>query len=157
MAETFLQEASRRLGRLYDPISKEVLELLRRHDWPGNIRELKNVIDRAAVVSTGNWVELPEHWRVSISRFSRAAPAQVHRPFEPAPAERTFEEHQRSHILQIMRQTGWRIEGSKGAARILALNPSTLRSRMLKLGIRRPGRLKADEGVKTDQVASPHE
>ena len=159
LAETFLQEASRRLGRLYDPISKEVLELLRRHDWPGNIRELKNVIDRAAVVSTGNWVELPEHWRVSISRFSRAAPAQVHRPFEPAPAERTFEEHQRSHILQIMRQTGWRIEGSKGAARILALNPSTLRSRMLKLGIRRPGRLKADEGVKkrTDQVASPHE
>lgn len=140
LAEAFLQEASRRLGRLFDPISDEVLESLRRHDWPGNIRELKNVIDRAAVVSTGSWLELPEHWAVSIRRFSGAAPAEVGRPFNPAPGERTLEEHQRSHILHVMQQTGWRVEGPKGAAKILGLNPSTLRSRLLKLGIRKERR-----------------
>jgi transcriptional regulator with GAF, ATPase, and Fis domain len=140
LAEAFLQEASRRLGRLFDPISDEVLESLKRHDWPGNIRELKNVIDRAAVVSTGSWLELPEHWAVSIRRFSGAAPAEVSRPFKRAPGERTLEEHQRSHILQVMQQTGWRVEGPKGAAKILGLNPSTLRSRLLKLGIRKERR-----------------
>ena len=140
LAEAFLQEASRRLGRLYDPISDEVLESLKRHDWPGNIRELKNVIDRAAVVSTGSWLELPEHWAVSIRRFSGAAPAEVSRPFKRALGERTLEEHQRSHILQVMQQTGWRVEGPKGAAKILGLNPSTLRSRLLKLGIRKERR-----------------
>jgi transcriptional regulator with GAF, ATPase, and Fis domain len=143
LAETFLRDASRRLGRLFDPISEEVLESLMRHEWPGNIRELKNVIDRAAVVSPGGWLELPEHWAVSIRQFPRAPEL-----WRQAPRERTFEEHQRSHILQVMQQTGWRVEGPTGAARILGLNPSTLRSRMLKLGIRRPSRLRAEEGVK---------
>ena len=138
LAEAFLQEASQRLGRLFDPISEEVLESLRRHDWPGNIRELKNVIDRAAVVSTGSWLELPERWAVSIRPFSSAA--DFSRSIKPAPRERTLAELQRSHILQVMQQTGWRVEGPKGAARILGLNPSTLRSRLLKLGIRKESR-----------------
>jgi transcriptional regulator with GAF, ATPase, and Fis domain len=137
LAEAFLREASRRLGRLFDPISEEILSSLRRHEWPGNIRELKNVIDRAAVVSTGSWLELPEHWSAAVRSFFSAAEI---RPIKPAPAERTLEEHQRSHILQIMQQTGWRVEGPTGAARILGLNPSTLRSRMLKLGIRKENR-----------------
>ena len=159
LAETFLREASRRLGRLFDPISEEVLKSLMRHEWPGNVRELKNVIDRAAVGSTGNWLELPEHWSAFIRRLSSAAPAEVSRPFKPAPDKRTLEEHQRSHILQVVQQTGWRVEGPRGAARILGLNPSTLRSRMLKLGIRRPSHLKVEENVKkwSDQLASPHE
>ena len=139
LAEAFLQEASRRLGRLFDPISEEVLELLTRHDWPGNIRELKNVIDRAAVVSTGSWLELPEHWAaVSIRPFSSTA--EFARRIKPAPHGATLEELQRSHILRVMQQTGWCVEGSKGAARILGLNPSTLRSRLLKLGIRKESR-----------------
>lgn len=138
LAEAFLQEASQRLGRLFDPISAEVLGLLMRHEWPGNIRELKNVIDRAAVVSPGRWLELPEHWAVSIRQFPRAP--ELSRPIKPAPRERTLEELQRSHIIQVMQQTGWRVEGPKGAARILGLYPSTLRSRMLKLGIRKESR-----------------
>jgi formate hydrogenlyase transcriptional activator len=129
LAEAFLRETSQRLGRLFNPISEEVLQSLRRHDWPGNIRELRNVIERAAVVSTGSWLELPEHWAVSIRPFSR-----------PVLRERTLEELHRSHILQVMQQTGWRVEGPTGAARILGLNPSTLRSRMLKLGIRKENR-----------------
>ena len=139
LAEAFLQEASRRLGRLYDPISEDVLELLTRHDWPGNIRELKNVIDRAAVVSPGSWLELPERWALSLRRFSSApGPSQ---PSKPAPRGVTLKELQRSHILEVMQQTGWCVEGPKGAARILGLNPSTLRSRILKLGIRKESRI----------------
>ena len=138
LAEAFLQEASQRLGRLFDPISEEVLESLRRHDWPGNIRELKNVIDRAAVVSTGSWLELPERWAASIRPFSSAA--DFSRRIKPAPHGATLAELERSHILQVMEQTGWRLEGPKGAARVLGLNPSTLRSRLLKLGIRKESR-----------------
>jgi formate hydrogenlyase transcriptional activator len=146
LAEAFLQEASRRLGRLFDPISEEVLESLTRHEWPGNIRELKNVIDRAAVVSPGRWLELPEHWAVYIRPFSRIAEGS--RSLKAAPHGATLEELQRSHILQVMQQTGWRVEGPSGAAPILGLKASTLRSRMLKLGIRRPDHPKAEEGVK---------
>ena len=65
LAEVFLREASRRLGRLFDPISEEVLAALRRYEWPGNIRELQNVIERAAVISIGRWFQLPEGWASS--------------------------------------------------------------------------------------------
>jgi formate hydrogenlyase transcriptional activator len=136
LAEAFLQEASHCLGRLFDSIPKEVLKSLSRHVWPGNIRELKNVIDRAAVMSTGSWLELPEHWAVPIRPFAR----EFNRFSTPSRQGATLEELQRSHILQVMLQTGWRVEGPKGAARILGLNPSTLRSRMLKLGIRKESR-----------------
>jgi formate hydrogenlyase transcriptional activator len=137
LAEAFLQEASHRLGRLFDAISKEVLQSLSRHVWPGNIRELKNVIYRAAVISPGTWLELPKHWAVPIRPF----PREFNRFSKLSPQAATLEELQRSHILQVMQQTGWRVEGPKGAARILGLNPSTLRSRMLKLGIRKESRL----------------
>ena len=141
LAEAFLQEASRRLGRLFDPISEEVLESLRHHEWPGNVRELQNVIERAAVLSTGSWLELPERWAVPIRPFSNAA--ELGRPIKPAPYGTTLRELQRSHILRVMQQTGWRLEGPKGAARILGLNTSTLRSRMLKLGIRKQTGIRA--------------
>jgi formate hydrogenlyase transcriptional activator len=111
LAEAFLQEASRRLGRLFDPISEEVLESLTRHEWPGNIRELKNVIDRAAVVSPGRWLELPEHWAVYMRPFSRIAEGS--RSLKAAPHGATLEELQRSHILQVMQQTGWPCGGAE--------------------------------------------
>ena len=155
LAEAFLGQASRRLGRSFDPISEEVLESLRRHEWPGNIRELKNLIDRAAVGSTDSRLELPEHWSPSIRSFLGAA--EVSRFIKPALCERTLAERQRSHILQVTRQSEWQMERPRGAATILGLNPSTLPSRMRKLGIRRPNRLKIEAGKKrTDQLASPH-
>ena len=137
LAEVFLREASRRLGRLFDPISGEVLEALRRYEWPGNIRELQNVIERAAVISTGRLLQLPEEWAVSFEPLSGAEAAEVSRAIDPPAREATLEELERSHILQVLQQTRWRVEGSKGAAAILGLNPSTLRSRMHKLGIKR--------------------
>jgi len=139
LAEAFLREASRRLGRLFDPISEEVLEALKSYEWPGNIRELQNVIERAAVISTGRQLQLPEEWAASFGPFAGAETEvdAVSSSTKPVPRETTLEELERSHILQILQQTGWRVEGSKGAAMILGLNPSTLRSRMQKLGIRR--------------------
>ena len=64
LAGVFLREASRRLGRLFEPISEEVLAALKRYEWPGNVRELQNVIERAAVVSIGRRLQLPEGWGV---------------------------------------------------------------------------------------------
>ena len=141
LAEVFLREASRRLGRLFDPISAEVLEALRRYEWPGNIRELQNVIERAAVISTGRVLQLPEEWAVPLGAPAFGTEADVNRVIESATREATLEELERSHILQVLQQTRWRVEGPKGAAMILGLNPSTLRSRMHKLGIRRVNRL----------------
>jgi formate hydrogenlyase transcriptional activator len=141
LAEVFLREASRRLGRLFDPISEEVLEALRRYEWPGNIRELQNVIERAAVVTVGRRFQLPEGWAVSLEPLSITEAAEVRGAIESASREATLEELERSHILQVLQQTRWRVEGPKGAAAILGLNPSTLRSRMHKLGIRRVDRL----------------
>jgi transcriptional regulator with GAF, ATPase, and Fis domain len=148
LAEEFLREANRRLGRLFDPMSKEVLEALRHYDWPGNVRELQNVIERAAVISNGRMLQLPEEWAAGWKAADTlssppAEGARLYnnsRPFE----ESSLDEVGKNHILHILEQTGWRVEGPKGAARILGLNPSTLRSRMQKLGIRRPFRSKAE-------------
>ena len=151
LAEAFLREASRRLGRLFDPISGEVLEALRRYEWPGNIRELQNVIERAAVISIGRWFQLPEGWASSelwkpatTGSVPPVAGAQLHKDDNRPLEDGSLDEVGRNYIVQILQQTGWRVEGPKGAARILGLNPSTLRSRMLKLGIRRPSRSKAE-------------
>jgi transcriptional regulator with GAF, ATPase, and Fis domain len=149
LAAAFLREASRRLGRVFDAIPAEVLEALREYGWPGNVRELQNVIERAAVISTGHRLQLPEGW-ASPDVWKSApttpvlamgcAPENSH---SPSP-ESSLDEVGRNYILQILQQTGWRVEGPRGAARILGLNPSTLRSRMLKLGIQRPSRSKAE-------------
>jgi formate hydrogenlyase transcriptional activator len=141
LAERFLGEASRRLGRIFDPVPAEVLEVLRRYEWPGNVRELQNVIERAVVVSSGRRIQLTEGWAVSLAPPPNTGAAEISRSIELVRREPTLEELERSHILEVLQQTGWRVEGPKGAARILGLNPSTLRSRMVKLGIRRVERL----------------
>jgi transcriptional regulator with GAF, ATPase, and Fis domain len=151
LAQAFLGEASRRLGRLFDPISEEALAALERYDWPGNIRELQNVIERAAVISNERSFQLPEGWASSeiwkpatTDSVSPLGAVQPHKNDNRPSAENSLDEVGRNYILQILQQTGWRVEGPKGAAKILGLNPSTLRSRMLKLGIRRPFRAKAE-------------
>jgi formate hydrogenlyase transcriptional activator len=126
---------------VFDPMPGEVLEVLRRYEWPGNVRELQNVVERAAVVSSGRRLQLTEGWAVSFGTPPVTDAAEVNRSIELIRREPTLEELERSHILEVLQQTGWRVEGPKGAAVILGLNPSTLRSRMLKFGIRRTERL----------------
>jgi DNA-binding NtrC family response regulator len=94
------------------------------YSWPGNVRELANVIERAVIGSRGPTLFLAE-------------PLEPPRAIEPAPDWKSLEEVEREYILRVLEGTGGRLEGQNGAARVLGVNPSTLRGRMAKLGIRR--------------------
>jgi transcriptional regulator with GAF, ATPase, and Fis domain len=138
LAQTFLREASRRLGRLFDPISQNVLQALKTYYWPGNVRELQNVIERAAVLSQGRLLELPEEWTsMSLNESNESGVEEEVEFGKTGSREATLEDLERNHILQVLHDTQWRIEGPKGAAMILGLKASTLRSRMQKLGVKR--------------------
>jgi transcriptional regulator with GAF, ATPase, and Fis domain len=119
------------------------------YPWPGNIRELQNVIERAVILSPGKTLVLAEELRAptlpaaSVQRADlippRSVPAGNSAEAEPV-GNGALEDVERRHIESVLNQTNWMIEGERGAAKILNLNPSTLRSRMQKLGIKRPGR-----------------
>ena len=142
LAEAFLQEAGRRLGKSFGKIPGEVIKALQDYTWPGNVRELENVIGRAAVTSTGLTLQLPDGWnQASDTELCFNPSTMVSEPFmfhkENTQSPLTLEQFERTRILEILHQTNWRIEGPRGAALILGLHPNTLRSRMNKLGIRR--------------------
>ena len=121
LVSTFVAEFSAAFGKNIESISKESLDKLQRYSWPGNVRELRNVIERAMIVATG-----PTLW--------------IDRP-DPALSESTpslnIWENEIQLIRNVLEMAGWRIRGRNGAAEILGLKPTTLESRMTKLGIRR--------------------
>jgi formate hydrogenlyase transcriptional activator len=99
------------------------MESLCQYHWPGNIRELENVIERSVINTSGAVLTL-------------ASRLDAYQAFStPGAARKTLEEVERDHILEVLRETGGRVSGSKGAASILGLNPSTLRARLRKLEI----------------------
>lgn len=116
----FISEFGDRMGKKIRRIAKNDMERLKVHAWPGNIRELRNVIEHAMIVTKGDTLELA-HLLVN-------APQD-----EPVV---TLEEMERQHIQRILKVAGNRVRGSGGAAELLAINPSTLNSRMRKLGIK---------------------
>ncbi len=130
LASHFALQVSRRLGRAFTGLAATSLERLAEYDWPGNIRELQNVIERACVLSRGPVIEIPDPAEGALAP-AHAAPEDG--PLEAAAAER-------EHLLRVLARTGWRLEGRGGAAELLGLKPSTLRSRMQKLGVMRPAR-----------------
>jgi formate hydrogenlyase transcriptional activator len=144
LAEIFLQEAGRRLGKSFDPIPSVVIEALQGYNWPGNVRELENVIGRAAVTSMGRLFQLPEGWKPDANLVDHNAGPSSDGQAPSIPAvtnterKATLGELEKAHILEVLHRTNWRIEGPKGAAVILGLHPNTLRSRLNKLEIRRP-------------------
>ncbi len=126
----FAAKAARKLGRTLDGISPGFVERASAYDWPGNIRELENFVERASIMSNGAVLD-------AIELFSQASPSEkAPSPFVLA-RDVTLEEMERAHIDGVLQRTGWVIEGERGAARILGLNPSTLRGRLRKLGIRK--------------------
>jgi transcriptional regulator with GAF, ATPase, and Fis domain len=129
LAQHFVSQFSRRLGKSLTGISRGSFARLNRYAWPGNIRELQNVIERACVLATGSVVDVPE----PALGATRAA------AWNPA----TLEDAERSHILRTLERTEWRVEGEGGAADLLGLRPSTLRSRLQRLGIQRSDRRRA--------------
>jgi transcriptional regulator with GAF, ATPase, and Fis domain len=131
LAQHFMEKFSRRLGRQFDGLAPEFLAEIMSYSWPGNVRELENVIERAAVLSPGPVLN-------PAGSLDRAVVERADDIREPAWGSGTLEEVERTHISKVLASTGWTIEGSRGAARILGLNPSTLRGRMRKLGIKKP-------------------
>ena len=115
------------LRRHVNTIPDDVMAALQAHDWPGNVRELENVLQRAIILSKNGVLTSREMWLPA----SEAAAADV-------PETGTLIDVERRHIVRVLSGVRWRIEGTGGGAQILGLKPSTLRSRMVKLGIERP-------------------
>jgi len=118
----FVQEFNKKMGKPIDSIPKRVLEQLQQYPWPGNIRELRNLIERAVILSNSR-------------RLNIEIPAGGPGPTSVAV---TLEEVERNHLLGVLQSVQWRIAGKQGAAELLGLRPTTLHSRMKKLGISRP-------------------
>jgi DNA-binding NtrC family response regulator len=126
LLQHFAARTARKLGRTVDGISPTFVERARAYEWPGNVRELENLVERALIMSRGGVLDASELFAVPASA-ARAEPA----------CNDTLEEIERAHIRRVLDGTSWTIEGDHGAARKLGLNPSTLRGRMRKLGIRK--------------------
>ena len=145
---TFVKELSASMGKSIDTIPRRTMDALQAHPWSGNIRELRNVIERAMILTTGPvlHVELPGSPSDSAPRSdpTGSGPAEPMPTAGPSTAASssdsalTLEEIERRHILNVLARTNWRVRGKDGAAEILGLKPTTLGSRMHKLGIRRP-------------------
>ncbi len=121
---------ARRLGREVTGIAPAFVDAARAYDWPGNVRELENLVERALIVSHGGWLD---------GKAAFATPSAVPVTDAPVPdVSSSLQDVERTHIRRVLDAARWTIEGETGAARILGLNPSTLRGRMRKLGIRKP-------------------
>jgi PAS domain S-box-containing protein len=140
-----LQKFAKKLGRPVKQVTEDTMRRLTAYDWPGNIRELQNVIERAILLSPGQTLMLapdfgPEPGEGGKQKTENKSERQPSAPTQVAPNETgPLEDVERRHIESVLAQTNWMIEGERGAAKILNLNPSTLRSRMQKLGIKRGG------------------
>ena len=126
LARYFVQQAALRMFKTIDTIPSETMEALIHYRWPGNIRELENVIERAVILSSGRVLRLSPR-----DLKSRIMPGQN------TGRHQTLEEVERNHILKTLKETSWVLSGPSGAAARLGLNRSTLYFRMKKLGIAR--------------------
>jgi formate hydrogenlyase transcriptional activator len=121
---------SARVGRRIDHVSQATVQRLLAYPWPGNVRELENVLERAVILANGPTLEVGGDV-LAVPAEAAAAAA----PESGGPA--TLAAMERDHILAVLRQAAWVIDGPRGAAKVLGLHPNTLRSRLKKLGIRR--------------------
>jgi len=128
----FLAQFRGTLGKSIDQVPPAAMDRLMAYDWPGNIRELRNVIERATIISRGTTLLLDDVFDVTHAASSLPAPSAA------GPNTRTLAEVERTYIVEMLEACGWRIRGRGQAAERLGLHPSTLYSRMQKLGIERP-------------------
>ena len=124
LAQHFLTTYGNKIGKNMNRLSDDELQKIIDYDWPGNIRELQNLIERGVILSRGPYMRVPNlrirqnnhtHWK----------------------GFNTLKEQERLHVIRALERTGWKLRGPGGAAELLDINPSTLASRMKKLGIRR--------------------
>jgi PAS domain S-box-containing protein len=147
LVQFLVKRFAQRIGKHLHAVSPATMQRLATYPWPGNIRELENVLERAVILATGATLDVPPDFlsaptpvpltddRTSPSAAGASAPTMVRPiPGHPLPGLAAVE---RDHILTVLRHTNWVITGPRGAAGVLGLNPSTLRSRIKKLGISR--------------------
>jgi formate hydrogenlyase transcriptional activator len=127
----FARHFAERMKRHYESISPQTMKALCEYDWPGNIRELQNLIERAVILCCGPVLRVPVG---DLHHRTIAMPGNGH-----AGQHQTLEETQRAHILRTLKEVKWVVGGPNGAAARLGINRSTLQFRMKKLGIVRPG------------------
>jgi formate hydrogenlyase transcriptional activator len=124
LVDHFVAKFNKKIGKKIETVSNGTLNALQEYHWPGNVRELESVIERAVITSQGPALQV-------LDRFDTFRKTE-----EPAGEDvKALADLEHDHILQVLRKTGWRINGKNGAAVILGLNPSTLRARMHKYGI----------------------
>jgi len=124
LVDFFVNKISKRLGKSIESIPVSVMNTLRDYPWPGNIRELENVLERAVINSSGPKLHLVDELKKPHKDLTKT--------------QKTLEEVERDHIVRTLEQTHWKVSGQNGAAEILGLNRSTLRARIRKLGIHQP-------------------
>jgi formate hydrogenlyase transcriptional activator len=121
----FSGKFARKLGKKIDTVPKATMKALQKYRWPGNVRELEHVIERAVITSQGLVLQLADRLEPGI-------------PASASYGLGDLETVEKEHILKVLEETSWKIEGVSGAASILNIHPSTLRFRIKKFGIRRP-------------------
>jgi transcriptional regulator with GAF, ATPase, and Fis domain len=125
LTRRLVDRLARKNHKVIDDVPAKVMDTLASYDWPGNVRELENVLERAVITTPDRTLRLSEPLSAEPLDVLPGAPTTI------------LTDVERAHILRVLRANGWRIEGPRGAASALGLRPSTLRSRMRKLGIRR--------------------
>ena len=124
LVNQFVTKFSTKIGKKIDGVTQSTMERLMKYSWPGNIRELENVIERATILAQGPLLQIDD-----VLLHGSSAPL--------IPVADSLEEVERVHILRVLHDVSWVIEGKQGAAARLGLHPNTLRSRMQKLGIKK--------------------
>lgn len=125
LVKHFVKKYESKMGREIKNIPDKVIDALMLYDWPGNIRELENMVERALILSVGNTLEYGD-W-IPAAKSTGANQMTLLK----------MEDVEKEHIISVLNQTNWKVSGEKGAAKILGLNPTTLESRMKKLEIKR--------------------
>jgi len=125
LVKAIVDELGATMGRQFDAISRASLRALQQYHWPGNIRELRNVVERAMITTDG-----------PVLNVEPPSPPL----FVGGAGRRSLKALERDHVLAVLQETGWRIRGPRGAAAILGLPPTTLENRMARLNIARPGK-----------------
>ena len=134
----FIELSVKELGCPRPRLTRAGIEILRNYDWPGNIRELRNVIERAAIFAQGGALEfdLPVSGSpVNVTSFGPEHDAKVESEFQ---TDAEIRRRERENLFVVLQRTGWKIKGVDGAAELLGLKPTTLISRMEKMGLKRP-------------------
>lgn len=141
LARFFADKFARRMNKTVDSISEEAMRILSSYHWPGNIRELQNVIERAVILCQGSELQVDSVLRESMSRRSdEQLRAAANDPDGTVFSKDEIDRLERRNILAALEKTSWKIYGPGGAAEMLGVKPSTLAARVTRMGLKRPAR-----------------